>query len=116
MENKKVVGNDGEKKALEYLKNKGYQILHTNWQYGHKEIDIVAVEKETLVIVEVKTRSNDFFANPQDSVDKRKQRFLIDAADAYIRLFDINYETRFDIIGIVGEKIVHFENAYSPNW
>ena len=93
-------------------------ILETNWRFHHKEIDIIARKQNTLVITEVKTRSDDFFQQPEEAVSMQKQKFLIDAADSYIQQNDINLDARLDVISIVIKnkdiKIQHIENAYYP--
>jgi putative endonuclease len=117
MADNKDFGKKGETLAAEYLKNKGYKILHSNWMWGHREIDIIAKQGEQLVIVEVKTRSTDYFELPQDAVTRKKQRLIVEAADAYIQKFDIDLDTRFDIISIISYgkvfKVEHIEDAFS---
>jgi putative endonuclease len=112
------LGRLGEEIALEYLQRKGYRIHATNWRYGKIEIDIIASDKEYLVIVEVKTRESDDVAEPSESVTKAKQKKLIKAANEYILQRNIMTETRFDIISIVfteGEpQTEHIENAFYP--
>jgi putative endonuclease len=112
------LGKKGEILAREYLQNKGYTILETNWRFHHKEIDIIASCKDILIIAEVKTRSGDYFQQPEEAVSLQKQKFLIDAADAYIQQNDINLEARLDIISVIIKnkdiKIQHIENAYYP--
>ncbi|MGM0498380.1 MAG: YraN family protein, partial [Bacteroidota bacterium] len=94
---KKKLGNEGEDMAVNFLKNNGYKIKATNWFYKHKEIDIIAEKEETLSIVEVKTRSSDFCETPNELVPRKKQRFLIEAAEAYIQKNDVDLEIRFDL-------------------
>jgi len=53
-----ITGKEGEAFARQYLEDKGYRILHCNWRYRHKELDIVASDGKELVVVEVKTRSD----------------------------------------------------------
>lgn len=111
-------GNKGEKIAANYLSQKGYQILHTNWHWRHKEIDIVAQRNNTLVVVEVKTRTNNFWEEPKQAVNRAKQRNLIDAAEAYVNKFNINLDVQFDIVAIVWNRgsytIEHVEDAFYP--
>ena len=110
------LGKYGEELAVDYLINKGYQIIERNWRSGHKEIDIIALDDTTLVIVEVKTRKSDDFGEPEIAVGKTKQRFLIWAADNYVRYKKLNVDVRFDIISIVFNddepEIEHFEDAF----
>ena len=62
------LGKMGEDLAVQYLTDKGYEILERNWRNKHKEIDIIAKDGETLVIVEVKTRQSDDHGEPDLAV------------------------------------------------
>jgi len=113
------LGIKGEDIAFHYLVKKGYTIKARNWRYERAEIDIVAIDKNELVIVEVKTRSAAIYEEPRDSITPQKIRFLTNAAQAYIEEFEIDYETRFDVISIkwFGEgkyELEHFEDAFLP--
>ena len=98
--------------------DKGYDILALNWRFKKAEIDIIAQQKETLVIVEVKTRTSIDFERPQEAVTISKQRHLVRAADAYIQENEIDLECRFDVISvlILNQKveIEHIEDAFMP--
>ena len=112
-------GKEGEKIAREYLKKRGYVVSHTNWHWHHYELDIVAIAEGELVIVEVKTRSENYLLAPEDAVDNAKIRRIVVAADAYARLFSIGLPVRFDIITLIkkkeGYEIEHIEDAfYAP--
>ena len=114
----------GEQKAAAFLRRKGYRIIGKRVRVGrHDELDILATHKETLVFVEVKTRSGDLFGRPADSVDLRKKRALSRAAVAYLRKLSKRPPyIRFDIVevmGIIGDKhpeICHIENAFRLKW
>jgi putative endonuclease len=112
------LGKLGEDLAVQYLTDKGYEILERNWRNIHKEIDIIAKEGDDLVIVEVKARQTDEYGEPDIAVTKRKQRMLIAAANAYITRKGLDVETRFDIVSIVfkdGEPVIeHIEDAFLP--
>ena len=112
------LGKLGEDIAINYLTDKGYKILERNWRSGHKEIDIIALIDETLVIVEVKTRKSDDYGEPDIAVGRDKQRMLIYAADAYVRYRNLDVEVRFDVVSIVitdhGQRIEHIEDAFYP--
>ncbi len=95
------LGKEGEQRALQMLKAKGYTILETNWRNYKVEVDIIATDKDELVIVEVKTRSTDYFGDPEDAVGQAKARNLIRAAEAYIELKDVDMDVRFDIVSII---------------
>ena len=84
----------------------------------HLELDIVEANDDMLVVVEVKTRRNTEFAEPEDAVNRSKIRRLVKATDAYLKLFQIDNQVQFDIITVVGEagnfKIEHIEDAFYP--
>lgn len=111
-------GNTGEEVALQYLTDIGYTVLETNWKFGKEEIDIIALSKEFLIIVEVKTRSSNIFGEPYESVNRNKQRLLVKAAQAYAERHRISQEVRFDIISIIlkgdNATVTHLENAFYP--
>lgn len=117
------LGTWGERLAADYLRNKGYSILHQNWKIGHRDLDIVALtpDSTTLVVVEVKTRSNADYLQPESAVDWRKMRNLASATNAYVNRYRMNCDIRFDIITIVGSMehadIHHIEDAFpAPMW
>lgn len=66
------LGKEGEKRAVQYLQDDGYEILDINWTFQKAEIDIIAQKDNYLVIVEVKTRSSLDFGDPQDFVNQKK--------------------------------------------
>lgn len=107
----------GENLALEYLKAHGYVIHAINWRYKHWEVDIIASDEKTLVFVEVKSRKSNLYGNPSDFVDHKKQRNLIQAADAYIELNNCEGEIRFDIVSVyLGvNKIELIKDAFWSN-
>ena len=112
------LGKLGEELAVQYLVDKGYEILERNWRNIHKEIDIIAKDGKFLVIVEVKTRKSDEYGAPDLAVTKRKQHMLIAATNAYIFRNKLDVETRFDIISIFfkdSEPVIeHIEDAFLP--
>jgi putative endonuclease len=113
---KKNLGRKGEKISIDFLKEKGYQILERNYRFGHKEIDIVAKDKNTVVFVEVKTGKSKKFGEPFERVNSNKRKKLIQVAQAFIQENEINgCDFRFDVISVdlKGEKkIEHIENAF----
>jgi len=114
------LGKQGEQLAKELLLEKGYVFLHQNWRSGHKEIDLIVENETFLVFVEVKTRSNNRFGQPEMSVNKNKQKHLVKAAKSYCQKHRIRKEIRFDIIAITflqpKRKIKHIENAIFPEY
>ncbi|AEV33730.1 putative endonuclease related to Holliday junction resolvase [Owenweeksia hongkongensis DSM 17368] len=111
------LGARGEDEAVNFLIKKGYRIKERNWRFVKAEIDIIAENDEWIVMVEVKTRSNDAFGSPEEFVSKAKQKHLIRAANRYLELFPTNKDTRFDIISIVIEPkflLEHIPEAFYP--
>ena len=106
------LGQFGENKAVEFLKNNSYKILDRNVAHGNKEIDIIALDKKLneLVFIEVKTRNKKFFGDPSKAVNKLKLRSIKHVAAIYRRKNKINLDYRFDIITLVSGKIQHYEN------
>ena len=113
------IGREGEDVAASYLMQKGYRIVARNWRYGPKEIDIVARDGETMVFVEVKTRSTLAFELPREAVTKKKMKNLVEAADAYMLQYNIELEGRFDIVGVLNgnppKVIEHIVGAWQAN-
>ena len=62
-----ILGRQGEELAARYLQQKGYQIIDRNWRSGRQELDIVAQKEDILVVVEVKSRRNNSFGDPQEA-------------------------------------------------
>jgi putative endonuclease len=118
MTNEIKLGPKGEEVAVNYLTINNYLIIDRNWRFRHWEIDIVARHNSYIVFVEVKTQSSHNPIDPRDLIGKKKQGFLINAANAYIIEKDISLEARFDAIFLTkhGEtyEIEHIENAFYP--
>lgn len=112
--NSQKYGAWGEEMAVAHLISAGYQVLERNWRAGHLEIDIIAKTGETLVIVEVKSRKNNTFGEPEIFVNKRKQGFLIKAANHYVLEKNLELEVRFDIVAVTDTNILHLERAFFP--
>lgn len=93
-------GNEGEALAVEWLSEQGFRILHRNWRNGRFEIDIVAEKEGRLHFIEVKTKRTARFGNPEDQVDSRKLRHMIDAGTIYIALEPVWRWIRYDILAI----------------
>jgi putative endonuclease len=114
------IGLKGEQLAKRYLEDLGYKIMETNWRKRKFELDLIAVDQNEIVYVEVKTRSTSFFGRPEDAVTPKKQQHLMNGADYYIQLYEIDLACRFDVIGIVlnanFKEIKHFKNAFYPSF
>jgi len=110
------LGKKGEQLAIDYLIKKGYTIRDKNWRYQKAEIDIIAQKGDILAVVEVKTRSTDYFGDPQDFVNPKKIKLLVKAINEYVISKNLDVEVRFDIIAIIKTnnqtKIEHLEDSF----
>tara|TARA_R110001583_G_scaffold47464_7_gene148659 strand:- start:1293 stop:1652 length:360 start_codon:yes stop_codon:yes gene_type:complete len=110
------LGKKGEQLAVDFLLKNSYEIIERNYRFDKAEVDIIARIKDTLAIIEVKTRSTVDFGNPQDFVKPKQIQRLVKAVDEYVNVNSLDVEVRFDIIAIVKEKkgfkIEHLENAF----
>ncbi|MCK9256146.1 MAG: YraN family protein [Bacteroidales bacterium] len=118
MSEKIKLGDKGEELAAEMLAEKGYVIISANWRAKHKELDIIAMDGNILVFVEVKTRSENFWGNPEEFVTRQKQKLLIKAAETYISETGFSGESRFDVVSVLflksGTEIEHIIEAFYP--
>jgi putative endonuclease len=115
-----AIGQSGESRASTYLKGLGFKIIERNWRHRHDEIDIIAEYQGCIVFVEVKTRENNSYGRPEEFVSKKKQRFIIRAANEYMVAKQIDKEVRFDVVAITNKneankvELVHLPNAFYP--
>jgi len=111
-------GIEGEIAAKKFLIEQQYTILETNWRFKKYEVDIIAKKGQTIVFVEVKTRKNNTFGEPQLFVTRQKQGFIIAAANQYLIENTIDLEARFDIIAVIQfnntRTVKHLEAAFYP--
>lgn len=113
------LGHDAELAVHSFLTRKGYRILDNNWRAGHCEIDVVAMDGQTLVIVEVKARSSTDYGMPEEAVGRKKIGHIVDAAQNYVTIKDLDVDVRFDIVSVVCRddgtyEIEHIEDAFVP--
>ncbi len=95
------LGRRGERAAEKYLRRNGYRIVARNFRAAGAEIDLVAMDGETLVFVEVKTRRSRIAGAPEEAVDERKQTRMRRAAEVFARRYRENeIEMRFDIAAV----------------
>lgn len=115
MRNNRAVGSEYEKLAREYIENKGYNIIESNYRCKQGEVDIIAKDKNYLVFIEVKYRSNVKKGSPIDAVDIRKQMRISKVARYYMyeKKLPDSTPVRFDVIGILKTDITYIENAFT---
>ena len=115
-----ALGLRGEQAAEKHLKRQGYKILGRRVRTRLGELDLVAVDRRTVVFVEVKTwHATSGFAHPADAVDLRKQRQITRAAVAFLKRRGLlEHPARFDVVAITWTpesrrpKIEHIKNAF----
>ena len=110
-------GKLAEDLAADFLARKGYKILVRNFRFQHHEIDIVSEFQDLIVVTEVKARSYDTLIEPQEAVNKKKIKSIVQTADIFMTDNQIDKEVRFDIITVLPDKtgalqITHIEDAF----
>ena len=110
MSAKDELGREGEQVAVEYLERAGLRVLDRNWRCAEGEIDIVAAERQVMVVCEVKTRSGTGFGTPLEAITRQKLARLRRLAARWLVangvLFD---EIRIDVIGLLRDETGHYE-------
>jgi putative endonuclease len=115
-----VLGRMGESRALEHLQFLGWEVLEQNWRNRRNEVDMIALDGETVVFVEVKYRSGPMQMAEEDVVSRGQERRIMNAARAYLaeqKLHDC--EVRFDLLLVLGgedgHRLEHYQSAFHPN-
>jgi putative endonuclease len=114
---RQLLGRDGEQIAEKYLRKKGYRMVERNYRCPLGELDLIALDRRVIVFVEVKTRVDQSFGPPLESVHPRKQQKMIGTAQYFLSQHKLqDREARFDVVGIsfAGDDPVveHIENAF----
>lgn len=113
--NKRAIGSAAERKAAAFLQKQGVRILTCNYRCRQGEIDLIAYDGNFLIFAEVKYRSSLRCADPLSAVDRKKQRQICRVAD-YFRMekrVPENLPVRYDVIGILENRICWIPNAFS---
>lgn len=115
---RRKLGAAGEEVACRWLEENGWKILDRNWRTREGELDIIARDGSTTVFVEVKTRRNKSFGEPEESVTRIKMKRIRQLAAAYIYDSGLSGDVRFDVISVMpdesnrGWNVRHFESAF----
>ena len=115
MKHNQRIGKWGEEVATKYLTQNGYDVIGQNIRTPYGEIDIIAKHGETIIFVEVKTRTSNTMGHPEDSITTRKREHMIACAEHYAAENEID-NWQIDVISIEGKpgiepKVTYFENA-----
>lgn len=119
-DNRRVLGRLGEEESVRYLTSRSYTVLERGFRRFRGEIDIIALRDDTLVFIEVKTRTRTDFGLPDASVTRSKQRQIRKIALGYLMergLAEEKTACRFDVLSLVWQgdglfRLVHYENAF----
>ena len=115
---RRPLGDRGERAAARYLKRRGYKILARGNRLAPGEIDLVALDRDTVVFVEVKTRRSADAGHPAEAVTAAKQRQLTRLAVTFLKRHGLlEHRARFDVIAVTWPEghrptIEHLENAF----
>jgi len=117
----KLLGNRGERWAAKYLRKQGFQILHRQHRSRFGEIDLIALDGNSVVFIEVKTRRSASAGHPTEAVTSAKQRQLTRAAFAYLKRHRLlEHSARFDVVSLLWPadglkpEVTHYRNAFAP--
>lgn len=116
MSNSYQLGRKGEAEAARFLTQNNYTILEKNYRYRKAEVDLIVQKNNTLIAVEIKTRSTDFFGHPALFLKPKQQQRIVEAINYYVQQNNLDVEVRFDVISVVKKKgsfeIQHLKNAF----
>lgn len=113
-----ITGKIGEDIACQYLIENNYQILERNFECRQGELDIIVKDKNEIVFIEVKTRTNNKYGSPIESITYLKQKHIIRSIQYYLYKRKLENEfVRIDVMEIYGQgknfHIKHIKNAIS---
>ena len=115
MHAKDVLGRSGEQAAAEYLESCGVRILDRNWRCAIGEIDIVAVDRQALVVVEVKARTGMRYGGPLEAVSRAKRARLRRLAVQWLNAHGVRFDhVRIDVVGLVYDGTGGFTVEHVP--
>lgn len=112
--NKRKLGEKAEQVVKAYLTSHGFEILEMNYRCRQGEIDIIAREGTYYVFIEVKYRKTTEYGEPGEAVGFAKQKRICKAAQYYLYCYGLPESTpvRFDVAGILGNKITYYRDAF----
>lgn len=109
-------GRASEGTAKQYLEQKGFEWIESNFEVDIGEIDLIMQDDDWLVFVEVKYKSDDLMGRPEEMIGKRKLAQVRRVAEIYLLLNPIIrrkfYKYRIDAVCILGDTINYYKNLY----
>ena len=111
---KKILGDNAEDCACDFLLSNNFNILTRNYRYKHYEIDIIAQKDECIYFCEVKIRKNNDYGYPESFVSKQQQKRIKLAAEKFIFAHNWDGKIKFNIIAIESKNMMltFFEDAF----
>jgi putative endonuclease len=100
MPDRAEIGADGERLAIAFLRRRGFRIVARNFQVRGGEIDVIAHDRDTVVFVEVRTRSSSDHGSAGESIDARKRQHMVRAAQAYLQMAKFAGTARIDVVTV----------------
>ncbi len=97
---RRVTGIRGEKLAQDFVRKKGYRILETNYRCPEGEIDIIARDKDSLVFIEVRTKTSLDFGTPEESITPAKKERMRATALHYLQTHHLSPSWRIDVVAV----------------
>ena len=110
---KKVLGRAGEKRGIKFLKDLGYKILAKNYRTPYGEADIVALDGDTVVFCEVKTRLSDKFGSAAEAVVRAKEQKYVRIAGYFLMKAGREFAVRFDVLEVYETRLSHLIGAFT---
>ena len=113
MATRKTIGLRGEQEAIRYLRKRGYKIVAHRERILRGDIDIVALDKRTVVFVEVRSKTSTEHGHPAETIDTRKQQRICTLANAYIQQHRLeDYSFRLDVVTVLFSNSIEVQNRW----
>jgi putative endonuclease len=116
MHDRALLGRRGEKRAERYLRRIGYRIVTRNYSCPAGEIDLVALDRETIVFIEIKTRTDDDAEQAFRAITPAKKRHMINAARYFLQhTHRQNHPCRFDVVAVLRDESNRLIVEHAPD-
>lgn len=112
MSSTKKIGDFYENKAATYYAAQGATIVDRNYRYQKGEIDLIATQNNTLILIEVKFRRSTRFGNPESWVSSGQENRILETTDYYIEDHNWKGEVRFDIVAFTPNEMKVFKDVF----
>lgn len=114
---KSSIGKQGEDRAVQFLTEKGFQIIERNYHSRFGEVDVIGIDDDVLVFIEVKTWPSFGLEQLEQGINTRKQKRIIETAKYFLSIHRkyMGMAMRFDVVFIGSEEIHHFLSAFTED-